>query len=98
MSSGLVLGLSLSSLPPSRSGAASEPGLRSTAAVEDAKRNAQRNGVTNASFVAGKAEDKINSVLRSLTREEKEHVVAVVDPPRAGLHDSVLKALRACMT
>lgn len=67
------------------------------AAVEDAKRNAQRNGVTNAWFVAGKAEDKINSVLRNLTNDEKEHLVAVVDPPRAGLHDSVLKALRGCM-
>ena len=66
------------------------------AAVEDAKRNAQRNGITNACFVAGRAEDKITSVLRGLTREEKEHVVAIVDPPRAGLHDSVLKALRAC--
>ena len=65
-------------------------------AVVDARRNAARNGVANASFVTGRAEDKIESVLRALSAEDKEHLVAVVDPPRAGLHDSVLKTLRAC--
>ena len=65
-------------------------------AVVDARRNAARNGVANASFVSGRAEDKIESVLRALSAEDKEHLVAVVDPPRAGLHDSVLKTLRAC--
>ncbi len=66
-------------------------------AVVDARRNAARNGVTNASFVTGRAEDKIESVLRALSATDKEHLVAIVDPPRAGLHDSVLKAMRACL-
>ena len=39
--------------------------------VLDARRNATRNGVVNASFVAGKAEDKIESVLRGLTSQQK---------------------------
>jgi len=65
-------------------------------AVVDARRNAARNGVANASFVTGRAEEKIESVLRALSAADKEHLVAIVDPPRAGLHDSVLKALRAC--
>ena len=66
-------------------------------AVVDARRNATRNGVANASFVTGRAEDKIESVLRALSAADKEHLVAIVDPPRAGLHDSVLKTLRACL-
>ena len=40
-------------------------------AVEDARRNAARNGVANARFVAGKAEDRMDGVLSSLTPEEK---------------------------
>lgn len=79
------------------------------AAVEDAKHNAQLNGITyelatitirdsrgrNASFIAGKAEEKLNAALSLLSATIKE-VVGVVDPPRAGLHPKTLSAIRAC--
>ncbi|XP_041347369.1 tRNA (uracil-5-)-methyltransferase homolog A-like [Gigantopelta aegis] len=62
-------------------------------AVEDAKANAQLNGVTNIEFHCGKVEDIINGVMKTV---HMSHVVAIVDPPRAGLHKSVIKALRSC--
>ena len=65
-------------------------------AVEDARENAVRNGITNARFIAAKAEDATRSVLDSLSDAEKASLVAIVDPPRAGLQAEVLKALRAC--
>jgi len=67
------------------------------AAVEDARVNASLNGISNASFIADKAEFALRSVLSSLTASEKEALVAIVDPPRAGLHADVLKALRGCL-
>jgi SAM-dependent methyltransferase len=66
-------------------------------AVADARANAERNGVTNATFIAAKAEDATRRLLDTLTAEEKTNLVAIVDPPRAGLHSEVLKALRACL-
>ena len=66
-------------------------------AVDDARANAARNGVANATFIAQKAEQATHKVLESLTEEEKASLVAIVDPPRAGLHHDVLKALRACL-
>lgn len=63
-------------------------------AVEDAKANAIRNGVTNASYLCGKAEDTLRKVVEGLG--EEQHVVAIVDPPRAGLHFEVVNALRKC--
>jgi tRNA (uracil-5-)-methyltransferase len=66
-------------------------------AVKDARANAGRNRVTNASFIASKAEHAIKGVLESLTDDEKANLVAIVDPPRAGLHHDVIKALRACL-
>ena len=53
--------------------------------------------MSNATFLAAKAEDATKRVLESLSPEEKSSLVAVVDPPRAGLHADVLKALRACL-
>ena len=34
----------------------------------------------------GLAQTATRQLLEELTEEEKEHLVAVVDPPRAGLH------------
>lgn len=56
-------------------------------AVADARRNASRNGITNTLFIAGKVEDKIREML-SLVPDSQE-CVAVLDPPRAGVHNSV---------
>ncbi|XP_067649445.1 tRNA (uracil-5-)-methyltransferase homolog A-like [Haliotis asinina] len=62
-------------------------------AVEDAKENAKLNGVTNVRYYCGKAEDVISHMTSSLWSRD---VVAIVDPPRAGLHKKVIKALRGC--
>ncbi len=71
-------------------------------AVEDAKVNAELNGIENISFVAKKAEDclpqmlgteKADSSLPTIPTEGR--VVAIVDPPRSGLHKDVLAALRS---
>ena len=115
-----------------------------SAAVKDAKANAELNGVENCEWIEGKAEEKLPEILTRYapfiapaapevslkcphnlndngemsgedlddtnvellsssskskvdaeqTKYEYEDVVAIVDPPRAGLHKSVLRALR----
>lgn len=86
-------------------------------AVLDARANAELNGITNARFIVGKAEDTINQIVSeypdikkkivvSATEElgsdgasadtPKHSFVAVLDPPRAGMHPKVLKAIREC--
>ncbi|KAI0240575.1 tRNA (Uracil-5-)-methyltransferase-like A [Lamellibrachia satsuma] len=60
-------------------------------AVEDAQFNAQENGIVNAEFQCGKAEDVLPSVMHRLNNTD---VVAVVDPPRSGLHPDVVRAIR----
>nr|XP_022286106.1 tRNA (uracil-5-)-methyltransferase homolog A-like [Crassostrea virginica]XP_022286107.1 tRNA (uracil-5-)-methyltransferase homolog A-like [Crassostrea virginica]XP_022286108.1 tRNA (uracil-5-)-methyltransferase homolog A-like [Crassostrea virginica] len=60
-------------------------------AIENARRNAQINGITNATYHCCKAEDIITQTMKSIRSDD---VVAVVDPPRAGLHSQVIKALR----
>lgn len=61
-------------------------------AVQNAKRNAELNGIKNASFVQGKAEDVIHDVIRTVG--DCNEIVAIVDPPRQGLHNKVLRTLR----
>jgi len=67
------------------------------AAVRDAKANAALNGVAHARFVAGKAEAALPPLLAEAAAEGLA-AVAIVDPPRAGLHHAVLSALRRCTT
>jgi 23S rRNA (uracil1939-C5)-methyltransferase len=61
-----------------------------TDAVEQARRNAHRNGIANARFVTGES----RPVLRQWARGERPDAptpdVVVVDPPRAGLHPRVV--------
>lgn len=60
-------------------------------AVEDARSNASKNGITNCVFVAGKAEDEVNNLIDSIKQKDLEEgveggkIVAILDPPRAGL-------------
>jgi len=61
-------------------------------AIADAKANAERNGVTNTTYEAGPAEYVLKDQLR---RARGSKAVAVVDPPRAGLHFKAIQALRA---
>ena len=56
-------------------------------AVNDAKSNAENNGITNCNFFVGKAEDTLSSVI---SRAVKEDILAVVDPPRAGLRKNFI--------
>ncbi|KAF1785013.1 RNA methyltransferase TrmA, active site [Phytophthora cactorum] len=68
-------------------------------ATDDAEVNAVLNDVKNVSFVNSKAEDVMKGLLQKKRDESEKHlnrVVAIVDPPRAGLHHQVLRALRAC--
>lgn len=51
-------------------------------AVTDAKANAKVNGIENVEFFEGKAEDILGAVIK---KAKNEDVIAVVDPPRAGL-------------
>ena len=59
-------------------------------AIEDAKRNAARNGIENVEFFVGKAEEV-------LPREYEEHGVyadvIVVDPPRKGCDEKLLDTI-----
>lgn len=63
-------------------------------AIEDARRNAAANGVKNCTFVAG----DLRSVLRepggSTMRREIPDVMTI-DPPRAGMHPDVIRAILA---
>ena len=59
------------------------------AAVENAKRNAQNNGISNVSFRAGKAEELLPRMVADGLRPD----VIVVDPPRKGLDPAVIRAM-----
>ncbi|HZG83515.1 23S rRNA (uracil(1939)-C(5))-methyltransferase RlmD [Paenibacillus sp.] len=58
-------------------------------AVEDARRNAKANGIENASFHAGRAEELLPSWAEAGFRPD----VVVVDPPRSGCDRQLLDAL-----
>jgi 23S rRNA (uracil1939-C5)-methyltransferase len=58
-------------------------------AIEDAKRNAELNGITNAEFAAGEAE----VVIPKWYKEGNSADVLVVDPPRKGCDEALLKTI-----
>jgi len=60
------------------------------AAVDAARRNAARNGVSNARFVAGEARRVLREWARGERNGRPRPAVVVVDPPRAGLHPRVV--------
>lgn len=66
------------------------------AAIIDARKNAEKNGITNATFIAGKAEDVLGDVLKDY-EARGEKIVCIVDPPRSGLHKKALWAIRDCL-
>ena len=59
------------------------------AAVENAKRNAERNGIRNAEFHTGPAEE----LLPRMVREGLRCDAVLVDPPRKGLEPAVIRAI-----
>ncbi|MBO0959315.1 23S rRNA (uracil(1939)-C(5))-methyltransferase RlmD [Neobacillus sp. MM2021_6] len=58
-------------------------------AIEDAKRNAELNGITNAEFAAGEAE----IVIPKWYKEGNTADVLVVDPPRKGCDEALLQTI-----
>ena len=60
-------------------------------AVEDAVRNAADNGITNARFIAADAAQ----AARQLEREGVRPDVAIIDPPRKGCDETLIKTLSA---
>ncbi|CAG4971306.1 unnamed protein product [Colias eurytheme] len=60
-------------------------------AVEDAKANAKLNNIENCNFYSGKAEYTLPAVL---ARAAGDDIIAIVDPPRAGLHMTAITTLR----
>ena len=66
-------------------------------AIDDAKKNAEINALTNAEFFVGKAEEVLPGYYADYTKEhpgEYAHAdVIVVDPPRKGCEQSVLDTM-----
>lgn len=65
-------------------------------AIEDAKNNAKINGIENAEFFVGKAEEILPAYYVDYEKEygEKAHAdVIVVDPPRKGCEESLLRTM-----
>jgi tRNA (uracil-5-)-methyltransferase len=62
------------------------------AAIENAKVNAARNGVANAEYICARVEHALRDVLGKLPADAD--VVAILDPPRCGVHGNVIKWLR----
>lgn len=65
-------------------------------AVENAKQNVELNNEVfqgkEIEFYDGKAED----LLPDLAAKQTGKIIGIVDPPRSGLHPTVLRALRTC--
>jgi 23S rRNA (uracil1939-C5)-methyltransferase len=58
-------------------------------AIEDARRNAELNGITNAEFAVGPAEE----VIPSWYKEGNTADILVVDPPRKGCDEALLRTI-----
>jgi 23S rRNA (uracil1939-C5)-methyltransferase len=58
-------------------------------AIEDARRNAELNNITNAEFAVGKSED----VIPEWKKQGITPDVIVVDPPRKGCDEELLKTI-----
>ena len=61
-------------------------------AVKDAIKNAERNGITNVTFLAGNAKHMTTKAVKRIPQNGR--IVAIVDPPRSGLHSEVIACLR----
>jgi 23S rRNA (uracil1939-C5)-methyltransferase len=61
-------------------------------AIADAERNAEENGIANARFVAGNARTGVRPLIEKAGKPD----VVVVDPPRAGLSQKIVRRLIEC--
>jgi len=60
------------------------------AAIEDARYNAQRNGITNTEFIVG---DMKNVLCSGVAHNVPAPDIIITDPPRAGMHPDVVAKL-----
>jgi len=60
-------------------------------AIEDANVNSEINGIKNTLFYAGDMKDILNAAF--IEKHGKPDVI-ITDPPRAGMHDDVIQAIR----
>jgi 23S rRNA (uracil1939-C5)-methyltransferase len=65
---------------------------QAASAVEDARRNAAMNGVGNCLFLPGDIREVL-TVQRGQLRAQGTPGVVIIDPPRAGMHGDVVRAL-----
>ncbi len=69
-------------------------------AVENAKANVELNKdrITEGKcdFFAGRAENLLPDIVKEYSRQGKK-IIGIVDPPRSGLHPTVLKLMRTCI-
>ena len=61
-------------------------------AIADATRNAEANGITNARFVAGSARTGVRPLIEQAGKPD----VVVLDPPRAGLSQKIVRRVIEC--
>ncbi len=59
-------------------------------AIDDAKENAQRNGISNTRFYAGEAEKILHA---DFFHEHGNPDVIITDPPRSGMHEKVVRVI-----
>ncbi len=59
-------------------------------AVEDARRNAEVNGVSNCTFILGDLKDRLTKDTAWLAEHPRPSVM-IIDPPRSGMHEKVVK-------
>jgi 23S rRNA (uracil1939-C5)-methyltransferase len=59
-------------------------------AIEDAKANAEANGIANCAFFAGDMKDVLNA--KFIAKHGRPDVI-ILDPPRAGIHPDVAKVI-----
>lgn len=59
-------------------------------AVQNARENAHQNGITNARFSAGKTEQLLPQILKEFPAD-----TLILDPPRSGVQESTLWAIRS---
>lgn len=57
----------------------------------DADKNAKKNNIQNVDIYAKKIEDCVQEICANI---QGKRLVGVVDPPRGGLHPSVISSLR----
>ncbi|KAI1290253.1 tRNA (uracil-5-)-methyltransferase -like protein A [Halotydeus destructor] len=65
-------------------------------AIEDAKQNATDNNISNVEYKQGRAESEVPPLVAKMQEKYGQvNIVAIIDPPRAGLNSNVMKALRS---